>query len=87
MEIAGSSDPGGYAPVLLPRTIRVRGEQALPAPRPITPARFSSGPGDGVRVDVRRVVKGFQSAEAVIFIEPGHIRDEVAEVARGETHE
>ena len=63
VEILGISDPGGYAPVILPRTIRVLGEQALPTPLPMTPARFFSGADDGVRVQVRGVVQGFQSAE------------------------
>ena len=63
VEIEGISDPAGYAPVILPRTIRVLGEQALPEPRPMTPARFFSGAEDGLRVAVRGVVQGFQSAE------------------------
>ena len=63
VDIAGMSDPAGYAPVILPRTIRVLGEQALPAPWPMTPARFFSGADDGLRVEVRGVVQGFQFAE------------------------
>jgi signal transduction histidine kinase len=63
VEIEGISDPGGYAPVILPRTIRILGEQGLPAPRPMVSARFYSGADDGLRVEVRGVVQGFQAAE------------------------
>ena len=84
MAIAGSSDPGGHGPVILPRTIRVLGEQALPAPRRMTPARFSSGADDGLQVDGRGVVQGFPFAEAALFFGSGQSLDEVA---RGETHE
>ncbi|MEY2878243.1 MAG: hypothetical protein RLZZ15_623 [Verrucomicrobiota bacterium] len=63
VEVWGISDPAGYAPVILPRTIRVLGEQPLPAPRPMIPFRFFSGAEDGMRVEVRGVVQGFQSAE------------------------
>lgn len=63
VEIDGISDPAGYAPVILPRTIRVLGEQALPSPRPMAYERFFSGAEDGLRVEVRGVVQGFQAAE------------------------
>lgn len=63
VEIEGISDPAGYAPVILPRTIRVLGEQPLPPSRPMTPARFFSGADDGLRVEVRAVVQGFQATE------------------------
>ncbi len=63
VEVVGISDPAGYAPVILPRTIRVLGEQPLPEPRRMIPGRFFSGADDGMRVEVRGVVQGFQSAE------------------------
>ncbi len=63
VDIVGLSDPAGYAPVILPRTIRVLGEEPLPAPRPMMPSRFFSGTEDGLRVEVRGVVQGFQAAE------------------------
>lgn len=61
VEIAGVTDPGGYAPVVLPQSIRVLGEEALPAARPVVPERFFSGADDCCRVEVRGVVQGFQS--------------------------
>ena len=35
-EIEGVTDPGGYAPVILRRTVRLSGEQELPAARRVS---------------------------------------------------
>jgi signal transduction histidine kinase len=63
LEIDGLTDPGAYAPGILPRTLRIVGEEALPPARPIDPARFFSGAEAGLRVEARGVVQGYQAAE------------------------
>lgn len=64
IEIEGISDPGGYAPVILPRSVRLLGERELPAARPVTLPRFFSGADDCLRVAVRGVVQAFQAVES-----------------------
>ena len=61
VEIDGSSDAGGYAPVIFPRTLRILGEKSLPAARPMDPARFFGGAEAGQRIEAHGVVQGFQS--------------------------
>jgi signal transduction histidine kinase len=60
VEIEGVSDPGGYAPVILPRALRLLGEKPLPPPRPMIPARFFNGAEAGQRIEARGVVLGVQ---------------------------
>jgi signal transduction histidine kinase len=60
VEIEAVSDPGGFAPVLLPRTLRIVGEKPLPRPRPMEPASFFSGADNTLRIEVRGVVSGFE---------------------------
>lgn len=64
LEIEGVTDPGAYAPGVAPKSLRIVGEQALPAARPIVPARFFSGAEAGMRVEGRGVVQGYQAAES-----------------------
>ncbi len=75
VEIEGVSDRGGYAPVILPVTLRVLGTQPQPPPRPLEPARFFSGADDCQRVEVRGIVQGFQrlpnGVNLVINANPG----------------
>jgi len=63
LEVEGISDPGSYAAGILPRTLRIVGEQPLPAARPMVPARFFSGAEANLRVEVGGVVQGFRPAE------------------------
>ena len=60
LEIDAVSDPGGYAPVLLPRSLRIAGEKPLPSARPMDPVRFYNGAETSQRVEVRGVVSGFE---------------------------
>lgn len=69
LEIEGVSYPGGYAPGIMPRTLRRVGEQPLPLVRPMDPVRFFSGAEDCQRVQVRGVVQGFQPAETGWLLE------------------
>lgn len=59
VEIEGLSDPGGYAPIILPVNLRVLGAKPLPPPLAMEPARFFNGAADCQRVEVRGVVQGF----------------------------
>ncbi len=59
VEIEGNCDPGGYAPLILPATIRVLGPKPQPKAIPMEPARFFSGSDDCQRIEVRGVVQGF----------------------------
>lgn len=59
VEIEGVTDPGGYAPLVLPETLRILGTKPLPPASPMQPARFFSGADDSQRIEVRGVVLGF----------------------------
>lgn len=63
LEIEGLTDPGAYAPGILPRSLRIVGEEPLPPARRIEPARFFNGAEAGLRVEARGVVQGYQQAE------------------------
>ncbi len=63
LEIEGHSDPGSYAPGVMPTNVRIVGKQQLPSARPMNPTRFFSGSEANLRVEVRGVVQGFQPAE------------------------
>ncbi len=65
VEVKGVTDRGGFAPPILPRTLRVVGEQPLPAARPAVPGRFFSGVDTGQRMEVRGVVQGFRTEAGV----------------------
>lgn len=69
LEIEGVSYPGGYAPGIMPKTLRRVGEQPLPSARPMDPMRFFNGAEDSQRVEVRGVVQGFQPAETGWLLE------------------
>ena len=69
VEIEGISSPGGYAPLILPVSLRILGTQPLPPPRPIQLGRFFSGSDDCQRVEVRGVVQGFyQQKDTMVLI-------------------
>ena len=81
VEIEGETDPGGYAPQILPITIRVLGKKPLPAAIRVEPGRFFSGADDCQRVEVCGVVQGFlksdQGVALVIDANPGHFSAQV----------
>ena len=60
VEVEGVSHAGGFAPDILPRSLRIVGKQALPPARPMVPLRFFNGADAGERIEVRGVVQGFQ---------------------------
>ncbi len=75
VEIEGQSDPGGYATLIVPWSIRILGRKPLPAALPMVPARFFSGSDDCQRVEVSGVVQGFyqwgNSVALVMDANPG----------------
>lgn len=81
LEIEGVSGPGGYAPVILPTSLRIVGKQPLPAARAMEPTRFFSGAEAGLRIEVRAVVQGYRSAGSAWVLElnadPGRFTAEV----------
>ncbi len=59
IEVEGRIDPGGYAPLLLPSTLRLLGSKPLPSAAPMQPSRFFSGADDCQRIEVSGVVQRF----------------------------
>ena len=57
IEIDGVMDGGAFAPVLLPRSVRVLGEKALPPARAVPLAQLMSGAAAVRRVEVSGVVQ------------------------------
>lgn len=57
VEIEGVADSGGFAPVLLPRTVKVLGTAALPPPVVPPPEAFRDGSWDLRRIVVEGVVQ------------------------------
>ncbi len=82
VEITGLSDPGGYAPLVLPQTIRILGKVPQPPPLEMQPARFFSGADDCQRIEVVGVVQGFHpypgGATLVMDADPGRFSAQVA---------
>ena len=63
LEIEGVTDLGGFAPVVLARTIVITGTRDLPKPQPMVPSAFFEGSQDAQRIEVRGVVQGFRIHE------------------------
>jgi signal transduction histidine kinase len=83
VEIFGRTDPGGYAPLILPETVRVFDPQPQPPPKPIVRARFFSGSDDCQRVEVRAVVQGFyQMVDGVTLIMDANPGRFIARISR-----
>ena len=62
--IEGEAHAAGFAPIVLPRSLRVLGNQPLPPARPMVPARFFTGADACERIEVRGVVQGFKREDA-----------------------
>ena len=59
IEMEGITDPGGYAPTVLPRSIKRVGSGALPPPGRLSAERLLSGSEDSQWVEVEGVVQAF----------------------------
>jgi signal transduction histidine kinase len=78
VEIEGVTARGGFSPPMLPSTLRIVGEQPLPPPRPMVPARFFSGADDSQWMEVRAVVQGVRTdgpgVALIVNANPGRFR-------------
>lgn len=63
VELEGITDPGGYAPVILPATMKGLGPAPLPPPRRIPIERLLSGNDDSQRVEVEGVVQAISKPD------------------------
>ena len=57
VEIDGVADPGGYSPIILPRSLSVLGPKPLPGPRPFDPDAFFEGVADSQFVEATGIVE------------------------------
>jgi signal transduction histidine kinase len=64
VEIEGVGDPGGYSPIILPRSITVLGPGTLPAPRLFDPATFFNGSDDSQFVEIPGIVQDAMELES-----------------------
>lgn len=76
VEVQGVSDPGEFAPVIIPQSVRIIGETNLPVPKPVTFEQLASGAEDSQFVEISGVVR------SVEYHEPSHYY--VMEIATGE---
>jgi signal transduction histidine kinase len=60
VEIEGLLDPGGFAPKLMARDLRVVGRRSVPEPIPVDDERFFGGAYECCRIAVTGVVQGFR---------------------------
>lgn len=60
VEVEGVAERGGFAPIVLPRSIRIVGVGLLPPPVPVVSERFFSGCDDCLRVELSGVAQGFR---------------------------
>ena len=58
LEIEGVTDPGGYAPIILPKTIRKTGRMPLPEARRLPLEELLSGRADCQPVEVEGILQG-----------------------------
>ena len=63
VEVTGVTDPGDFAPVVIPQRIQVLGRTALPSPRPATSMGLVSGRLDAVRIVIEGTVRTLQVSE------------------------
>jgi len=88
IEIEGIARPGGYAPLVMPTSIRVLGKRPLPAAPPMRPNRFFSGADDCQRIEVHAVVQGFIKGEhdvtLIMDAEPGRFIATVSPLLAGD---
>jgi signal transduction histidine kinase len=68
VELEGVTDRGGFSVPILPRTLRIVGEQALPPARPMERSRFFGGSEDCQRLEVRGVVQGFRMGQGEVTL-------------------
>ena len=75
VEIAGTTDPGHFAPRVDGLSVRVVGHEPLPAPRPVEVMRMITGHEDSQLVEIRAIVRAvyppmhYEGAGARLFVD------------------
>ena len=81
VEITGVTDSGGFAPIVVPATLRILGTKPLPPAAPLVPARFFSGADTRRRVEARGVVQSVTQQQGFwelrLDLNPGQVNIEV----------
>lgn len=75
VEVDGYTDPGEYAPIVVPRHVRIVGNAPLPEAQPVTFEQMASGKEDSQFVEVTGIVR------SVVFEAPS--RSHIIELATG----
>lgn len=69
VEVRGVTGPGEYAPIVVPESITLVGEGALPAARPVTFEQLASGQEDSQFVEISGIVRSaYQEEGAAYFL-------------------
>ncbi len=65
VEVVGTTSPGEYAPIVVPKEINVIGEAPLPAAKPVTYQQLASGKEDSQFVEITGIVRWANYDEAL----------------------
>jgi hypothetical protein len=57
VEVEGTTSPGEYAPIIVPKTIKLVGEAPLPAPKQVTYEQLAGGKEDSQFVEIAGIVR------------------------------
>ncbi len=63
VEVEGTTQPGEYAPIVVPQSIQVIGEAPLPAAKPVTYDQMASGMDDSQFVEITGTVRSVQQLQ------------------------
>ena len=63
VELEGTTSPGEYAPIVVPKEIRILGEAPLPTPKPVTYQQLASGKEDSQFVEIAGIVRSVEFDE------------------------
>jgi len=63
VEVVGTTSPGEYAPIVVPKQINVLGESTLPEPKPVTYEQLASGKEDSQFVEIAGIVRSVEFDE------------------------
>jgi signal transduction histidine kinase len=67
VEVTGTGSPGEYAPVVVVNTLKVVGEQPLPAPKIVTFAQLASGTEDSQFVEIAGIVRSVRKLDNSLY--------------------
>jgi PAS domain S-box-containing protein len=69
VEVEGVTGPGEYAPIIVPKQVRVLAETNLPAPEPVTFEQLASGREDSQFVEIQGIVRSAHRDDASSFLQ------------------